>query len=193
LSYSGVALDSVTLSWRAPVNAAAVAYYKIFKDGASVGQPTGTTDEVLGLRPATTYTFLVRAYNAAGEESPPSNSVIVTTTTPAIVFDVPSSVAFGDSFSVGGSGWPCADVRLYIAGNAVEIGKVDEFASFDAQITVHDQDGERGWVDFLSGGGRMQLTPGDWPMMATCPGGPLKSATLSVIDVPMVGPSTAAG
>jgi len=193
LSASNVDRNSVTLSWRAPANATTVAHYKIFQDGTPIGQPTATTDDAVNLRPGTTYTFVVRAYNSAGEESPPSNSISVTTAVPSPSFDVPGTVDFGSSFNVGGFGWPCTDVRITIDGNPVEIGKVDEFTSFDVQIQVHDQDGEPGWVDFLSGGGRMHLIPADYTVTASCPGGPSKSEPLTVIGMPMVEPSSGTG
>lgn len=180
LAASNVDRNSLTLAWVAPRDTGNVAYYKIFQDGTVIGQLTGTTDEVLNLRPATTYTFAVRAYNQAGQESPPSNSVTVTTAIPApATFDVPSSVAFGSSFNVGGTGWMCPDVHISITGNLIEIGKVDEFDSFDAQIQVHEQYGEPGWVDII-GGGSMHLTEGTWPILASCPQGQSRSATVTV-------------
>jgi hypothetical protein len=192
LSYSNVGQVSVTLSWRAPADATNVAYYKIFQGGTVIGQTTATTDEAVNLAPGTTYLFFVRAYNQAGEESPPSNSLSVTTARPPLVFDVPSSVAFGASFGVGGSGWPCSDVTIYIEGIAVAIGKVDEFTSFDVPIDVHDRHGGLpGWVDTLDGG-EMQLYPQSWMMSASCIGGPSKSAPLAVVGTPMAEPSGAA-
>lgn len=191
LNSSKVDRNSVTLSWRAPADTANVTHYKIFQDGTVIGQTAATTDEAVNLRPATTYMFVVRAYNQAGQESPPSNSLSVTTTTPPVVFDIPGSVDFGSSFGVGGSGWPCSDVTIYIAGNAVATGKVDEFTSFDVQIDVHDRHGGvPGWIDLI-GGGEMQLTPGNWSMFASCPSGPSKSAILVVVDAPMAQPSSA--
>ena len=185
LSASNIDRNSLTLAWSAPANAATVAYYKIFQDGAVIGQLTGTTDDAVNLRPATTYTFVVRAYNQAGEQSPPSNSLTVSTTTPVLVFDVPTSVPFGSSFGVGGSGWLCTDVTIYIAGEPVEIGKVDEYNSFDAQITVSERYGSPGWVDILNSGESIHLVPQDWTMTASCPGGQSRFATLTVTAVPM--------
>lgn len=186
LSASNIDGNSVTLSWRAPAPSTNVAYYKIFQDGAAIGQLTGTTDDAVNLRPATTYTFVVRAYNQTGEQSPPSNSLTVSTVAPALVFDVPSSVAFGSSFGLGGSGWLCSDVTISIAGEPVEIGKVDEYNSFDAQITVRELYGSPGWVDILNSSQSIHLTPGDWTLTASCPGGQSKFATLTVTAVPAV-------
>ena len=109
----------------------------------------------------------------------------------AIVFDVPSTVSFGYSFGVGGSGWLCPEVKIYIDGNAVEIGKVDEYTSFNAQIKIRDHQGLPGWVDFLGGGG-MWLAAGSYSMTASCPGGPSRSAGITVVDIPMAVPSVTA-
>jgi hypothetical protein len=98
-------------------------------------------------------------------------------------------VPFGFSFGLGGSGWLCSDVKIYIDGRPIEIGKVDEYHSFNTQITVREQLGSPGWVDTLDGE-VIHLIPADWSIMASCPGGPSRSAVFAVTGVAQVEPST---
>ena len=46
-----------------------MAGYKVFRDGSQVATSTTTTYQDTGLTPATSYTYAVSAYDAAGNES----------------------------------------------------------------------------------------------------------------------------
>jgi chitodextrinase len=67
----------VTLSWSAATDNVAVAGYHILTNGAPTGTTTSRSWAVTGLSAGVTYTFSVIAYDAAGNFSAPSNSVIV--------------------------------------------------------------------------------------------------------------------
>ncbi|HEY3477847.1 MAG TPA: cellulose binding domain-containing protein, partial [Streptomyces sp.] len=58
-----------------------VGYDVLNSAGAAVGSTTSTSYQVTGLTPGTAYTFSVRARDAAGNQSPASSPVSVTTTT----------------------------------------------------------------------------------------------------------------
>ena len=69
----------VTLAWTAPVNST-VAVYRVYAGGiGQVAGSTTTTAEVCGLTPATSYTFWVAAFDAAGTPSASSNQLAITT------------------------------------------------------------------------------------------------------------------
>lgn len=71
---------TVDLSWTGATDDTAVTAYKIYKDGtleATLGSVS--TYQVTGLTAGTTYNFTVTALDAAGNESPVSNAVSVTT------------------------------------------------------------------------------------------------------------------
>lgn len=73
--------------WSAPRSARGVAGYNVYRDGALVGTAgkaaRSFTDS--GLAPNTCYTWTVRAFNAAGKLSPPSNKLMAAT--PIIIRD----------------------------------------------------------------------------------------------------------
>jgi chitodextrinase len=73
---------SVGLAWTAATDDVGVTGYDVLNSaGAVVGSTTSTGYQVTGLSPATAYTFSVRARDAAGNQSPASSPVSVTTTT----------------------------------------------------------------------------------------------------------------
>jgi hypothetical protein len=78
---TAVTATSATISWTASTdNVGVKAYYLRNPAGTvSTGPFTGTTANLVNLAPATTYTWVVVAVDAAGNISDPSSSVTVTT------------------------------------------------------------------------------------------------------------------
>ncbi|GAA0306435.1 glycoside hydrolase family 18 protein [Streptomyces polychromogenes] len=73
---SGQSDTALTLSWNAVSGAGG---YHVYQDGVRVQTVTGTSTQIAGLSAATSYSFQVSAYNAAGE-GPKSPPVTGTTT-----------------------------------------------------------------------------------------------------------------
>ncbi|MFI8189432.1 cellulase family glycosylhydrolase [Streptomyces sp. NPDC085946] len=80
---SGVTSSSVTLAWAASTDAVGVTGYDVVRVAGgtetAVTTTTGTSATLTGLAPATSYTFAVYARDAAGNRSPRSGTVAVTT------------------------------------------------------------------------------------------------------------------
>lgn len=64
----------IDLSWDASSDNIAVTGYKIFRNGTEIANSTDNTYSDNGLTASTTYTYRVSAYDAAGNESPQSDS-----------------------------------------------------------------------------------------------------------------------
>ena len=80
---SAVGATGLTLTWGPATDAVGVTGYRVYRGGnVLVGSSTGTTLAVTGLTASTTYTFTVVAVDAAGNVSPASPGVTVTTTAP---------------------------------------------------------------------------------------------------------------
>ena len=73
--------SSVTLAWTASTDDQRVAAYDVYRDGrlATTVSGTTTTASVGGLSPSTSYTFTVKARDAADNASPASNALTVKT------------------------------------------------------------------------------------------------------------------
>jgi chitodextrinase len=69
----------INLSWTSSTDDVGVAGYKVFRDGAQIGTATTTSFSDLSPQPATTYSYTVAAYDAAGNTSAASDPASVTT------------------------------------------------------------------------------------------------------------------
>ncbi|MDO0924830.1 carbohydrate binding domain-containing protein [Streptomyces sp. TG1A-8] len=79
LASTGKSSSSVSLKWNAATDNVGVTAYDVYSGSNQVLSASGTTATVSGLAPSTSYTFSVKARDAAGNSSAASNSVTVTT------------------------------------------------------------------------------------------------------------------
>ncbi|BFT74154.1 lytic polysaccharide monooxygenase [Paenibacillus sp. P36] len=89
------AATSVSLSWGASTDNVGVTGYKVYKGSTLVANVTGTSYTVTGLTASTSYTFTVKAFDAAGNESGASNSLSITTTAPPVTDTTPPTAPAG--------------------------------------------------------------------------------------------------
>jgi chitodextrinase len=83
---TGRSTTAIVLSWAASADDIGVTAYEVFRNGSQVASVTGTRFRDNGLSPKTTYTYQVRALDAAGNASALSPKVsAVTLTTPDTV------------------------------------------------------------------------------------------------------------
>ncbi len=78
---SAIAMNNVTLNWNASTDNVGVSGYEIYNGTTLAGTVTGVTYTVSGLTANNSYTFTVKAKDAAGNRSSASNPLTVTTTT----------------------------------------------------------------------------------------------------------------
>jgi len=71
--------SSVSLSWTAATDNVGVTGYEIWRNSVRIATTTGTSYVNSGLAASTTYSYFVKAYDAAGNVSVASNTVTVTT------------------------------------------------------------------------------------------------------------------
>lgn len=76
---SGTTYNSTNLTWSASTDNVGVVGYNVYNGLNLVGTPTGTSFTVTGLMSVTSYTFTVKARDAAGNLSTESNSATITT------------------------------------------------------------------------------------------------------------------
>ena len=79
LAASGTTSSSTNLSWTASTDNVGVTGYNVYSGATLLGTATGTTYSATGLTASTTYSFTVKAKDAAGNLSAASNAVSVTT------------------------------------------------------------------------------------------------------------------
>jgi len=106
---TGHTSTSVSLAWQASSDNVAVTGYHIRLNGVVMATVTGTSGTVSGLNPATAYNFTVTAHDTAGNVSPPSNTVTVTT-----------DAAPGTNLAAGKPTSESSHTQVYASGNAVD-------------------------------------------------------------------------
>jgi chitinase len=79
LRVSGKTATSVTLTWNASTDNVGVTGYDVYRGTTKAASTTATGATITGLTAKTAYTFTVKATDAAGNASPASESVSVTT------------------------------------------------------------------------------------------------------------------
>ncbi len=79
LSASPISTSQINLSWSPSTDNTAVAGYRIYRNGSQLTTTLNTTYSNTGLSPATTYSYTVSAYDAAGNTSSQSTQVSATT------------------------------------------------------------------------------------------------------------------
>lgn len=72
LGASPISNTQIDLSWNASTDNIGVVGYRIFRDGGLVATTTSTSFSDTGLTPLTTYTYVVQAFDIAGNNSNPS-------------------------------------------------------------------------------------------------------------------------
>jgi chitodextrinase len=111
LSVAGMAPSRVSLSWTPSVDDGPYVFYQVYVDGAArVYVPNGgTSADVTGLAPLTTYIFTVAAGDSWNNRSAPSNAVTVTTPASDPNDTTPPTTPTNLWASDGG----CGEVSLY--------------------------------------------------------------------------------
>lgn len=79
LASTGKTATSASLTWTASTDNVGVTGYDIYQGSTKVATSTTTSGTVTGLTPSTSYAFSVRAHDLAGNASPASNTINVTT------------------------------------------------------------------------------------------------------------------
>ncbi|WP_165452744.1 polysaccharide lyase family 7 protein [Paenibacillus thalictri] len=79
LTAAAVSSSQINLSWTASTDNVGVTGYDVYRGTTLVGSPTATSFSDTGLNPSTSYSYTVKAKDAAGNVSPASNSASATT------------------------------------------------------------------------------------------------------------------
>lgn len=103
LTATAVSSTQINLSWTASTDNVAVTGYQIFRAGSQIGTSTTTTFNNTGLSPNTTYSYTVRAVDAAGNPSTQSQPASTTTLTPDTTLPTATITAPTGSAPVSGT------------------------------------------------------------------------------------------
>lgn len=160
LASSSVTPVSAVVSWTPSSDNTGVVGYEIFRNGASIGYSATATFTFSGLSPSTTYQIQVKAFDGAGNGSPMSSALGVTTAAPdTTIPTVPTNLAIAaiDATSVNLTWSPSTD-NIGVTGyevfrNGISAGVVTGTTmalSGLTQLTLHTftvraKDGSNNW------------------------------------------------
>ncbi len=138
LTASGTTQTSTNLSWSGATDNVAVTGYDVYRGTTLLGSTASTTFAVTGLTASTTYSFTVRAKDAAGNVSVASNSVSVTTLAPVADTTAPTAPtlsASGTTQTTTNLSWTGATDNVAVTGydvlrNGVVIGSTTTATTF---------------------------------------------------------------
>jgi len=145
LTVTGVTASSVSLAWGPATDDVGVVSYRILRDGGSIGEVAADTTSFTDTTPPpnVNHTYTVRALDAAGHQSPASNSVVAVTTDS----EVPTAPTNLTAHAVAGANevdlaWSAASdnrgvsgYRVYRSGQTTPIATVGSTLSY-ADTTV---------------------------------------------------------
>jgi hypothetical protein len=95
LSQAPTSTSQIDLTWKASTDNVGVVGYKVFRNGTPIATATDTTYSDKSLAPLTTYGYEIRAFDAAGNDSPKSavvnGTTVADTTPPSVSLTAPAS------------------------------------------------------------------------------------------------------
>jgi chitodextrinase len=130
----------VDLAWDASTDDVGVAHYAISRDGSQIGTTASTTYSDTTVAAGTTYGYSVRAYDAAGNPSPPSPAVAVTTPTPP-----PAT-----SFVFGAAGDHGANTRADASLTALDASGASFYLAL-GDLDYDETPTDEAWCDYVKG------------------------------------------
>ena len=125
LSASGTTQTSTNLSWSGATDNVGVTGYDVYRGTTLLGSTASTSYSVTGLSASTTYSFTVKAKDAAGNISPASNAVSVTTLSPVSDTTAPTAPTLSASGTTASStnlAWSGATDNVGVTGYDVYQG-----------------------------------------------------------------------
>jgi chitodextrinase len=120
LAASGTTQTTTNLSWTASTDNVGVTGYDVYQNGVFKANTASTSYVVTGLSASTAYSFYVIARDAAGNSSAQSNTVNVTTLTPAPDTTAPSTptslAASGTTTTTTNLSWTASTDNVAVTG-----------------------------------------------------------------------------
>jgi chitinase len=123
LTTATISPTQINLAWTAATDNVTVTGYAIFRDGSELATTTNTTFHNTGLTASTTYSYLVKAFDAAGNRSASSTIASATTlatstdsTTPSVPTNLSANVISATQINLN---WSTSTDNIAVTGYAI--------------------------------------------------------------------------
>ena len=127
LSFAGISITGATVSWTPATDDVAVAGYQVSVDGSDAGTTTANSLDLTGLDCGTAYDVAVRAADAAGNVSDPSEGTLTTSSCPDTTRpSAPGALSFSNvTATTATASWGASTDDVAVTGYAVSVGGAD--------------------------------------------------------------------
>src|SRR5438034_229491 len=186
LTASAVSSSRIYLSWSAATDNVGVIRYGVYRDGVRIAYISGTSYANTGLSAATTYSYTVAAYDAAGNASAQSSAVSATTSAPldtqapSIPTNLAATVVSASQIDLA---WSPATDNVGVTGYRVYVNGTLLLSSSSTSVQI---------TELLAGGTRsFTVSAFDAAGNVSAPSAPLSVTTLPPADT--TAPTTPTG
>src|SRR5216117_226377 len=176
----------INLSWSAATDNVGVIRYGVYRDGVRIAYIPGTSYANTGLSAATTYSYTVAAYDAAGNASAQSSAASATTKAPldtqapSIPTNLAATVVSASRIDLA---WSPATDNVGVTGYRVYVNGTLLLSSSSTSVQI---------TELLAGGTRsFTVAAFDAPGNASAPSAPLSVTTPALADT--TAPTTPTG
>ncbi len=143
LSATAVSQSQINLLWSTSTDNVGVTGYQVFRNGAQVGTTTTTSFTDTNLAPSSTYSYNVKAFDAAGNVSAQSTTAIATTspadtTPPSVPTNLTGSSTVSTQVSLfwGSSTDNVGTAGYHVFRNGSEVGTTSNTSYVDTGLTA---------------------------------------------------------
>lgn len=120
LQSTGVTTDQISLSWTISTDNTAVTGYKIFRNGIQIATSSQASYTDTNLTPSTTYTYIISAYDAAGNDSDQTAGIEVVTQAAPVTYNLSNFISLIDNWLQVGN--ETSDVNSDSSVNTQDLG-----------------------------------------------------------------------
>jgi chitodextrinase len=156
LQGTAASTSQINLTWTASSDNLVVTGYRVYRNGSLVASPTGTSYSDTGLSEATSYSYRVAGYDAAGNESSQCGAVAVSTadaTAPSVPSNLQGTAASTTQINLT---WTASTDNVGVTGykvyrNGIQIGMtastnfsdtgLSEATSYSYRVLAYDSGG----------------------------------------------------
>lgn len=141
---TAVSSSQINVSWSASTDNVGVTSYNVYRNGALIGSAAGTSFSDAGLTASTSYSYAVKAKDAAGNESAASSTVSAATLAAG------SGGATGGTYNVNGSTGIYIEAENYTATNGTFVSAACSACSngYDMETPNGSGDGNSNYIAY---------------------------------------------
>jgi chitodextrinase len=178
LAASNVTQTGLTLTWNPSTDNVAVTGYDLYRNGTKVASPSSPGASQSGLACGTSYTFAVKALDAAGNQSQQAQLTVSTSACASSPPPAPSGTYFNSDYQNGSFGAPWTTLFSYSSPGWVDLTSSSSGGTADGRVKIVSAPGSSG------NAARFELRDSDpgWPSNTSIQKSEVRTMTQQTFD-----------